>query len=68
MHSQTPHGLHGDDLICADPEACSPRTVTPGLLTILLTNRVYVREDARSEHAIQVARTAFNDAVLKALR
>ena len=62
------HTGYTGTIICADPEARSPRTATPGLLTILLTNRVYPRADARSEHAIHVARTAFNDAVLKAVR
>lgn len=45
--------------ICADP--------TRGLLTILLTNRVYPRADDRSEAAIHSARIAFNDAVVRAV-
>ena len=44
---------------CADPQA--------GLISVLLTNRVYPRADERSERAISHARRAFNAAVLKAL-
>jgi CubicO group peptidase (beta-lactamase class C family) len=62
------HTGYTGTIICADPVAPSPRAARPGLLSILLTNRVYPRADAQSEHAIHNARIAFNEAVLKALQ
>ena len=55
------HTGYTGTIICAD------RNTSGGLLTILLTNRVYPRADARSEQAIHVARQQFNNAVLAAL-
>ena len=47
--------------ICADP------LTRGGLITILLTNRVYPRADETSLHKIHAARQAFNNAVLAAV-
>jgi CubicO group peptidase (beta-lactamase class C family) len=47
--------------VCADP------ATRGGVLTILLTNRVYPKADDRSEEAIHHARIDFNNAVLHAL-
>jgi len=46
--------------ICADPDH-------GGLVTVLLTNRVYPRADDESEQRIHDARVGFNNAVLAAL-
>ena len=62
------HTGYTGTIICADPAAKSPRARRPGLLSILLTNRVYPRADAQSEQAIHQARVAFNNAVLKAVQ
>ena len=45
--------------LCADPGR--------GLATVLLTNRVYPRADARSSHGVHAARQAFSNAVLGVL-
>ena len=55
------HTGYTGTLICAD------RETRGGLITILLTNRVYPRADDRSERAIHSARQQFNNAVLHAL-
>jgi len=55
------HTGYTGTLICAD------RGTRGGLITILLTNRVYPRADDRSERAIHNARQQFNNAVLEAL-
>ena len=64
------HTGYTGGLICADPEA--PPTPyskgRSGLISILLTNRVYPRADDHSEHEIHVARIQFNEAVLAAVR
>ena len=48
--------------ICADP------VTGGGLITILLTNRVYPKADEGSLHRIHAARQAFNNAVLSAVQ
>ena len=55
------HTGYTGTLICAD------RGTRNGLLTILLTNRVYPRADERSEERIAEARRKFSNAVLAAL-
>ena len=49
--------------LCADPAALGGR----GVMTVLLTNRVYPNADEGSLHRIHVARQAFNNAVHAAL-
>ena len=61
------HTGYTGTIVCADPDRKLKASRRPGLITILLTNRVYPKADARSEHAISQARTAFNNAVLNVL-
>ena len=55
------HTGYTGTLVCADP------VTRGGLLTVLLTNRVYPKADDASEHRIHDARIRFNEAVLAAL-
>jgi hypothetical protein len=47
--------------VCADPDTRG------GLMTVLLTNRVYPHADATSSSKVHAARQAFNNAVLAAV-
>ena len=55
------HTGYTGTLVCADPQTRG------GLLTVLLTNRVYPKADDVSERAIHKARVLFNSAVLASL-
>ena len=62
MSAQTfTHTGYTGTQICADPATRS------GLVTVLLTNRVFPAADAESERRIHTARQGFNNAVLAAL-
>ena len=56
------HTGYTGTMICADPDARDG-----GLLTVLLTNRVYPKADEASEERIHAARVRYNNAVLVAL-
>lgn len=55
------HTGYTGTLLCGDPQTRG------GLITVLLTNRVYPHADAQSSQAIHEARQAFNNAVLDAV-